>query len=91
MGGDCNATNITITANGIIDDQGNVASATLTYGKLIGDVDASGVVDSWDGQAIRAVVPSFVDRSNFRDDLNNDGTVNAKDHMIAKSHRGEVP
>ena len=43
----------------------------------------------WDGQAIRAVVPSFVDSSNFRDDLNHDGTVNARDHMIAKAHRGE--
>ena len=73
----------------VVDDQGNVASATLTYGKLIGDVDASGVVDPRDGQAIRAAVPSFVDSSNFRDDLNHDGTVNARDHMIAKSHRGE--
>ncbi len=87
--GDCNATNIAIGANGIIDDQGNVGYASLTYGKLIGDVDGSGMVDVLDGRAIRAVVPSFVDSSNFRDDLNHDGTVNARDHMIAKAHRGE--
>ena len=89
VGGDCSATDITITANNVIDDQGHVISATLTYGKLIGDVDASGVVNSLDGQAIRAVAPSPVDSSNFRDDLNHDGTVNARDLMIAKSHRGE--
>ncbi len=89
VGGDCNATNIAIGANGIIDDQGNVGYASLTYGKLIGDVDGSGMVDVLDGHAIRAEVPSFVDSSNFRDDLNHDGTVNARDHMIAKAHRGE--
>ena len=89
VGGNCDATNITITANNVIDDQGHVISATLTYGKLIGDVDGSGVVDSRDGHAIRAVAPSPVDSSNFRDDLNSDGSVNARDHMIAKSHRGE--
>jgi len=85
----CNAMNITLTVDGILDDQDNTGSASLTYGKLIGDVDASGVVDSLDGQAIRAVVPSPVDSSNFRDDLNLDGSVNARDLRIAKSHHGD--
>ena len=87
--GNCNATNIIISPINVTDDQGNVISLNLTYGKLIGDVDGSGVVDVLDGHAIRAEVPSFVDSSNFRDDLNHDGTVNAEDHMIAKSHRGQ--
>ena len=47
------------------------------------------MVDALDGHAIRAEVPSPVDSSNFRDDLNVDGSVNGRDHMIAKSHRGE--
>ena len=85
----CDATDITLTVNDILDDRGEWTTATLTYGKLIGDVDGSGVVDSLDGQAIRAVAPSPVDSSNFRDDLNHDGSVNARDYMIAKSHRGE--
>ena len=85
----CNAMNITLTVDGILDDQGDTGMATLTYGKLIGDVNASGVVDSLDGQAIQAVAPSPVDSSNFRDDLNRDGSVNASDLRIAKSHRGE--
>jgi hypothetical protein len=89
QGRSCDAMNITIAATGVIDDQGEVTSATVTYGKLIGDVDASGAVDSLDGQAIRAVAPAPVDSSNFRDDLNRDGTVNARDLLIAKSHRGE--
>ena len=85
----CDAMNIILTASDVTDDLGDVTSAAVTYGKLIGDVDASGVVDSLDGQAIRAVAPAPVDSSNFRDDLNHDGTVNARDLMIAKSHRGE--
>jgi hypothetical protein len=89
VSGSCNATNITITADSVRDDQGNMTSVTLTYGKLIGDVDASGVVDTLDGQAIWAAAPAPVDSSNFRDDLNHDGTVNARDHTIAKSDRGE--
>ena len=86
--GDCNAAHIAIVANGIVDDQGNIGYASVTYGKLIGDVDGNGVVDAGDGEAIRAEVPSFADSSNFRDDLNLDGRVNARDHLIAKSHRG---
>ena len=57
VGGNCDATNITITANNVIDDQGHVISATLTFGKLVGDVDGSGVVDRG-RPAIRAVAPS---------------------------------
>ncbi len=89
VGGNCNAAHITITANGVMDDKSHLISATLTYGKLIGDVDGSGGVDPRDGHDIRAVAPSRVNSSNFRDDLNLDGRVNARDHMIAKSHRGE--
>ncbi len=86
---ECNAKNITITVDGVTDIRGLTTSATVTYGKLLGDVDASGVVDVLDGQAIRAVAPAPVDSVNFRDDLNIDGKVNTKDHMIAKAHRGE--
>jgi hypothetical protein len=89
VGRDCNATNITISPGGIADDQGHVISASLTYGRLIGDVDGSGVVDVLDGHVIRAVAPSPVDSTNFRDDLNLDGRVNLKDHLMAKSHHGE--
>lgn len=89
VGRDCNASNITISPGGIADDQGHVISVSLAYGRLIGDVDGSGVVDVLDGRAIRAAAPSPVDSSNFRDDLNLDGRVNLKDHMLAKSHRGE--
>ena len=56
VGGDCNAAHITIIANGV-STTGHLISATLTYGKLLGDVDGTGVVDSRDGQAIRAVAP----------------------------------
>jgi hypothetical protein len=87
--GNCNATNITISAINVNDDQGNGISLNLTYGKLIGDVNASGRVDSLDHQAIRAAAPAPVDSSNFRDDLNRDGKVNALDLSIAKSHRGD--
>lgn len=85
----CNAMNITITVDGITDDQGDTGSATLTYGKLIGDVDGSGVVALADLSAIRAVAPSPVDSGNFRDDLNLDGIVSFEDRLIAQSHRRE--
>ena len=61
----------------------------MTYGKLIGDVDASGVVDALDIRAIQAVGRVPVDSLNFRDDLNIDGTVGARDLKIARSHLGE--
>jgi hypothetical protein len=85
----CDASNITITVDGVTDIRGQTTSASLTYGKLIGDVDASGVVDALDIQAIRAAARAPVDSLNFRDDLNIDGTVGAKDVMIARSHLGE--
>ena len=89
QGQSCDAMNITLTVDGILDDQGQVGFETLTYGKLIGDVDASGVVDARDGRAIRTVGPAPVDSSNFRDDLNLDGTVNSTDQQVAWSHRGD--
>ena len=86
-GAKCDASNITITVEGVTDIRGQTTSASLTYGKLIGDVDASGVVDASDLRAIQAVAPAPVDSTNFRNDLNIDGTVDIRDQRIARAHR----
>ena len=42
----CNAQDVTVTASSLTDTQGNsLASAAVTFGLLLGDVDGDGVGD----------------------------------------------
>lgn len=84
----CNAMNITVSLSGVTDDQGNTGSASVTYGKLLGDVNADGVVNNKDAATVRNNSPRRVDSSNFRDDINVDGNVNSKDLYFVKANRG---
>ena len=84
----CNATTITITVSGVMDDQGNTGSASVSYGKLLGDVNGDGIVNNKDAAEVRHNSPRHVDSSNFRDDVNVDGMVNNKDLYFVKANRG---
>lgn len=84
----CNGQTITVTVSGVTDDQGNTGSASVSYGKLLGDVNGDGIVNNADASAVRAGSPHKVNSSNFRLDVSVDGSVNNKDLNFVKANRG---
>ncbi|MEO8439251.1 MAG: dockerin type I domain-containing protein [Spartobacteria bacterium] len=86
----CNAQTITVTVTvtNVTDDQGNtLASASVTYGKLVGDVTGNGKVGNEDVGAARNN-SGRVNSTNFRADVNGDGSVNKMDLRVIKANRG---
>ena len=80
---------VTVTANDLVDDQGNtLASASITFCLLLGDVNGDGVVDSADAQQTRADLGQSTDATNFREDVDNSGVIDAKDATIVKKAQG---
>jgi hypothetical protein len=85
----CNASNITVTANDVKDDAGdNVATACVTMGLLLGDVDGNRVVDSNDLTIVRSQLGQPTNDTNLRSDVNNDGTINNADLQIVTRQVG---
>ncbi len=85
---DCDEQVITVTINGVHDQLGNfLPTASVDYGKLIGDVDGNGVVNSEDVAAVRAGRWQRTTQANFRLDVNADGVVNGPDYGIVKDSR----
>ena len=85
----CNETIVTLTLNGVTDDQGHTLdSASVSVGVLFGDVTSDGVVDNADVAAARAVQGQGTNALNFRADVNVDRTINNKDIGEVKSYRG---
>jgi hypothetical protein len=73
----------------LVDDQGNtLASASITFCMLLGDVNGDGVVDSADAQQTHADQGQPTDSSNFREDVDNSGVIDAKDSTIVKKAQG---
>jgi hypothetical protein len=86
---DCNPGIVTLTLNGVTDDQGHTLdSVAVSFGVLFGDVTADGVVDNADVTAARAVQGQGVNSSNFRADINVDRNINNKDIGELKNYRG---
>lgn len=84
----CDEQSVTVTLTGVTDDQGQtLASASVTFGVLVGDVTADGVVDFADLAAVRAAQGQRTNSSNFREDVNTDGGVNNQDLGEVKSRR----
>ncbi|HEY2712805.1 MAG TPA: hypothetical protein VGI60_09850 [Chthoniobacterales bacterium] len=85
VGEDCNATEITVTAEGVTDSAGDtIRKARLTFGLLIGDVNGDRVVDEADLAAIEAVEGQTTDESNFRTDIIPDGIIDEADLRAAR-------
>jgi hypothetical protein len=85
----CNASNITVTANDVKDDAGtNVATACVTMGLLLGDVDGNRVVDSNDLAIVRSQLGQPTNDTNLRSDVNNDGTIDNADLQIVTRQVG---
>jgi len=86
----CDRTAVTVTMTGVIDDAGHtLSSASVTFGTLFGDVTANRFVGKGDLAAIRAALGQTVDSTNFRADINTDGTINQRDIGHLKSYRGD--
>jgi hypothetical protein len=89
----CNASDITVTANDVKDDAGDdVASASVTMGMLLGDVDGNRVVDSNDLAIVRSQLNQPTNDSNLRSDVNNDGVINNADlQMVTRQVGTRLP
>ena len=85
----CNQSEITVTLTDLVDDMGNtLASASVTFCLLIGDANGDGVVDTTDVAQIKADQGQLTDDTNFREDIDNSGVIDAKDVTLAKKAIG---
>lgn len=85
----CNAEDISITLNNITDTLSNtLTSAQAVMGLLLGDVDGDGSVTTTDAQIARADQGQTTDESNFRVDINVNGTIDRQDASIVKRQIG---
>ena len=86
----CNEQNVTITVTGIHDTMGQtLASAEGTVGYLIGDVDGDGTVTQDDENSVNSHLREPVTTSNFRNDVHNNGLINAFDRRTTKKAKGD--
>jgi hypothetical protein len=80
---------VTVTLNNVTDmagNSGNVISPQM--GVLIGDVNASGRVDSGDVSSTKQQSGQSVTASNFREDVNTDGFINSADSSLVSFKSG---
>jgi N-acetylneuraminic acid mutarotase len=87
--GACNQQDVILTLNGVHDDQGNtLASAAVTIGVLYGDVDGDRRITRADQDQIKAHRGQTVDGSNFLNDINRSGVIDANDLLAVRQQRG---
>jgi hypothetical protein len=73
------------------DDQGNtLPAATITAGLLLGDVNGDGVVDSDDVDQTGLDQGQTTDDTNFREDINGNGRIDAVDLAQVTSQLGTM-
>ena len=87
----CNAQFVTLTVIGAHDDQGNtLPSVDVTLGLLLGDINGDGVVDNEDSHETKLDRGQTTDITNFREDINANGRIDAADFATVKAHRGTM-
>ena len=85
----CNGSTISVTADSITDDQGNVLdSASVGLGLLLGDVNGDRVVDRHDVNLARQFTHQKTNSTNFRADVSNDGFISASDNQLIHQQLG---
>ena len=85
----CNAEDVTVSVTDVHDDQSNtLASASVTMGLLMGDVDGDGSVTRADLNLVKDDLGQPTDATNFREDVNVDGIINQLDVNAVKRYRG---
>jgi WD40 repeat protein len=85
----CNGSTITVTADSITDDQGNVLdSASVGLGLLLGDVNGDRVVNHSDYHEAQMHKGERADPQNFRSDVNADGHITPSDIQLIRQQQG---
>jgi hypothetical protein len=85
----CNESDITISANDVMDDSGNtLSSASVAMGLLLGDVNGDRVVDGTDLMIVRSYRGQHTDGTNYRSDVSNDGFINHSDVQLVNQQQG---
>ena len=88
-GAACNAQDVTVTLSGVTDDQSNsLPAASVTMGLLLGDVDGDGTVTKTDTTLTKADNGQSTDSTNFREDLNANGTIDRNDARTVRQQVG---
>ena len=78
-----NAQTIGITLNNVSDGT-NTGTVSVAMGVLLGDVNASGRVDSGDVSLVRQQTLQTITSSNFQEDINASGRIDSGDVSIAR-------
>jgi hypothetical protein len=85
----CNAQDVTISLTSITDDQANtLASASVTVGLLLGDVDGDGTVTTTDFNLTKSDNGQSTDETNFREDVKVNGRIDRNDATTVRQQVG---
>jgi hypothetical protein len=80
-----NAQYVTVNLSNVSDSTGNVlATASVTMGVLLGDVNGDGQVDSSDLLKVKQQTLQPVTTFNFQEDVNTDGNIDSSDLITVK-------
>jgi hypothetical protein len=80
-----NATYVTVTLDSVVSSTGGVGNNfTGTMGVLLGDVDATGLVDGNDVSAVQSHTRKSANNMNFRYDVNTSGLIDGNDVSITQ-------
>ncbi len=84
------AQKITVTLSDVTDNAGRVLPDTaVSVNMLVGDINASKVVNASDVGAVKGQSGAAVTASNFRADVAASGVINATDIGLVKSRSGQ--
>ena len=86
--GVANAQTITISLSAV-NDGTNVGDVSIPMGVLVGDVNASRLVDSGDVFLVRQQTSQTASSSNFRGDVNATGLIDSGDVFITRQHTSQ--
>ncbi len=79
-----NAQHVTLTLHNAVDSTGTNGDVSATMGVLIGDVNASGVVDGNDVSAVQSHTRQSAGNANFRYDVNASGLIDGNDVSVTQ-------
>ena len=84
--GVANAQYISVELDNVIDSQNNTGNVAVPMGVLIGDVNATGVVDGNAVSAVQGQTREPVSTTNFREDVNANGIIDGNDVSLTQNY-----
>ena len=73
-----------------VNDGTHTGNVFLSMGVLIGDVNGNTIVNASDGVLTKSQLGQLITTSNFREDVNVDGTINLEDVAQVKGNLGHA-